>query len=75
MGRSFSDRTQAEHRAILDAVKAGDANIAAARLTEHLARSAITVIEILEPDYDAVALNQALADISAAVGTPLHVTR
>jgi DNA-binding GntR family transcriptional regulator len=75
MGRSFSDRTQAEHRAILDAVKAGEAKPAAGRLTEHLARSAITVIEILEPDYDAVALDQALADISAALGTQLQITR
>jgi DNA-binding GntR family transcriptional regulator len=75
MGRSFSDRTQAEHRAILDAVKAGQAKPAAARLTEHLARSALTVIEILGPDYETVALDQALADISAALGAPLQVTR
>lgn len=75
VGRSFSDRTQAEHRAILDAVKAGQAKPAAARLTEHLARSALTVIEILGPDYETVALDQALADISAALGAPLQVTR
>jgi DNA-binding GntR family transcriptional regulator len=73
MGRSFSDRTQAEHRGILDAVKAGQGNEAAAKLTEHLARSAVTVIEILEPAYEAIALNQALADISAALGQPVQV--
>jgi DNA-binding GntR family transcriptional regulator len=75
MGRSFSDRTQAEHRAILDAVKAGEANAAAARLTEHLSRSAITVIEILDPNYEALALSQALADISASLGLELALTR
>jgi len=75
MGRSFSDRTQAEHRAILDAVKAGEGKPAAARLTEHLARSAITVIEILGPDYETVALDQALGDIQAALGIELQITR
>jgi DNA-binding GntR family transcriptional regulator len=73
VGRSFSERTAGEHRAILDAVKTGDADRAAARLAQHLARSAFTVIDIIDPEYDAVSLKRVLADIAAAVGEKIDV--
>jgi GntR family transcriptional regulator, rspAB operon transcriptional repressor len=73
VGRSFSERTASEHRAILDAVKAGDADKAAARLAQHLARSAFTVIDLIDSGYDAVSLKRVLADISAAVGEKIDV--
>jgi DNA-binding GntR family transcriptional regulator len=73
VGRSFSERTAREHRAILDAVKSGDADAAAARLAQHLARSAFTVIDLIDSGYDPVALKKVLADISAAVGEKIDV--
>src|SRR3954452_17233793 len=73
VGRSFSDRTAKEHRDILDAVKSGDADAAAARLAQHLSRSAFTVIDIIDPDYEPCALKKVVADIGAAVGTKIDV--
>jgi DNA-binding GntR family transcriptional regulator len=73
IGRSFSERTAGEHRAILDAVKAADADASAARLAQHLARSAFTVIDLIDPDYDPDSLKRVLADISAAVGEKIDV--
>src|SRR3954468_9760324 len=72
-GRSFSDRTAKEHRDILDAVKSGDADAAAARLAQHLSRSAFTVIDIIAPDYEPIALKKVVADIGAAVGSKIDV--
>jgi DNA-binding GntR family transcriptional regulator len=68
VGRSFSEHTASEHGAILDAVKAGDADVAAARLAQHLAGSAFTVMELLDPGYEPEALNRVLADLSAVFG-------
>src|SRR3954447_24779332 len=73
IGRSFSERTAGEHRAILDAVKDGDADASAARLAQHLARSAFTVIDLIDSDYEPTALKKVVADISAAVGTKIDV--
>ena len=72
-GRSFSDRTSKEHRDILDAVKAGSDDDAAARLAQHLARSAFTVIDLIDPDYDPTALKKVVADIASAVGEKIDV--
>jgi DNA-binding GntR family transcriptional regulator len=49
-----------EHRAILDACRAGDAGEAAARLAGHLATTAFRVLEILDPTYEAVKLRLAV---------------
>jgi DNA-binding GntR family transcriptional regulator len=75
IGRSFSERTASEHRAILDAVKAGDADVSAARLAGHLARSAFSIMEIDDPSYDPDALNRVLTDVSAAVDQRLELRR
>jgi DNA-binding GntR family transcriptional regulator len=42
----------AEHRAIVDAAKAGDQDLAALRLAEHYARTAALVFERLDPKHD-----------------------
>ncbi len=55
----------ADHRDILDAVKAGDARQSAALLAEHLSRIAFEVAEILEPGRDLAKLRQVLADAGA----------
>jgi GntR family transcriptional regulator, rspAB operon transcriptional repressor len=53
----------ADHRGILEAVKAGDADRAAPLLARHFARTAFEVIEFIEPDHEPVRLRQVLADI------------
>jgi DNA-binding GntR family transcriptional regulator len=55
----------ADHRAILGAVKDGDADRAAPLLAQHFARTAFEVIQYIEPDRDAALLKQVLADLGA----------
>jgi len=57
----------AEHRAIADAVAAGDADAAAARLVEHLAHTAYSTIDAVEPGYDPARLREAVAISGAPV--------
>jgi DNA-binding GntR family transcriptional regulator len=52
---------QKEHRAILDAFIAGDADLAASRLAEHLAHTVLGNLPLLAPDYEPTALRMALA--------------
>jgi DNA-binding GntR family transcriptional regulator len=52
---------QEEHRAILDAFVAADADLAAARLAEHLAHTVLGNLPLLDPDYEPTALRTALA--------------
>ena len=73
VGRSFSKHTAREHSAILDAVKAGDADVAAARLAHHLAGSAFTLVELLDPGYEPEGLNRVLADLSAVFGKQVEL--
>lgn len=51
---------QDEHRWIVDACKARDSNLAAVRLSEHFFHTAIGVIELIEPEYRAVRLEEVL---------------
>jgi DNA-binding GntR family transcriptional regulator len=62
LGHGPSAWATADHREILDAVEAGDGNVAAALLAQHLSRTAFEVAEILEPGRDLVTLRQVLAD-------------
>lgn len=55
-----------EHRAILDAYKAGDADTAAARLGEHLAHTVVGVIRLVDPDHELTALQTVLATLGVA---------
>lgn len=52
-----------QHREILDACKAGDADRAAARLAGHLARTGSEVCELLAPGYEPVQMKAALGDV------------
>jgi GntR family transcriptional regulator, rspAB operon transcriptional repressor len=58
---------QDEHRAILDAAAAGDADLAARRLAEHYAHTARLVFAGLDPEHDLARLRTALA--AAAPGS------
>jgi DNA-binding GntR family transcriptional regulator len=55
----------ADHRGILEAVKAGDTDKGAQLLARHFARTAFEVIEFVEPGYEPVRLRQVLADMDA----------
>jgi DNA-binding GntR family transcriptional regulator len=60
-----------EHRAILDACAAGDADEGASRLAAHLAHTARAVIRMTEPDYEPHHLRLALAMAQAPLpGAP-----
>jgi DNA-binding GntR family transcriptional regulator len=65
LGHGPSAWATADHREILDAVKLGDAQPAAALLAQHLARTAFEVAEILQPGYDLPTLRQVLAEVGA----------
>lgn len=49
-----------EHQAIVDAVRTGDQDLAAARIAQHLARTAVVVVGTMEPGYEPVAVRRAL---------------
>jgi GntR family transcriptional regulator, rspAB operon transcriptional repressor len=51
------------HREILDACKAGDRELSAALLADHLSLTAFDVLELLEPGYSADRLRQTVADV------------
>ena len=58
---------QDEHRRIVDACRARDADAGARLLAEHLGHTAIGLIDMLDPDYAADALRTAIAAASAPV--------
>ncbi len=49
-----------EHRAIVDACEARDRDLAATRLANHLARTALSLISIREPTHDPATVREAL---------------
>jgi DNA-binding GntR family transcriptional regulator len=59
----------AGHREILDACEAGDRDRSASLLASHLARIGLEVAELLDPDYDPVALRTAVLDVGGEVPT------
>jgi DNA-binding GntR family transcriptional regulator len=61
-GRRIGDE---EHAAILAACAAGDGGQAALLLARHLARSALTLIVHLEPEYDPAAVRGALQMVTS----------
>jgi DNA-binding GntR family transcriptional regulator len=62
IGHGPSAWATADHRAILDACKAGEREVAGRRLAHHFARTALEVIEHLDPGYEPARLQEALAD-------------
>jgi len=65
IGHGPSAWATADHREILDAVKAGEVSVAAGLLAQHLSRTAFEVAEILEPGNDLPMLRQVLADVGS----------
>ncbi len=65
LGHGPSAWATADHREILDAVKAGEVQAAAALLAQHLSRTAFEVAEILQPGRELTSLTQVLADVGS----------
>jgi DNA-binding GntR family transcriptional regulator len=55
------DAAAAEHRAILEACRAGETDVAAARLANHLAHTALDVLGMADAQYEPHGLKMALA--------------
>lgn len=53
-----------EHRAILEACRAGDLSEATQQLTRHLARTALSLIASLDPAHDPVPVREALRQVT-----------
>jgi DNA-binding GntR family transcriptional regulator len=70
----WKDR-RAEHRAILDAARKGDPDLAARRLGEHYARTAVLVFLALEPDRDLHRLRVTLQTVAAGAERALRVPK
>lgn len=68
LGHELSTQSTADHREILDACKAGDADLASALLGRHLARTVYGIVAIVEPEHDLAALRQVLADLATTTG-------
>jgi DNA-binding GntR family transcriptional regulator len=64
-GHGPSAWATADHRAILDACKAGDRDDAARRLAAHFGRTAAELVEMLEPGREPALLRDTLADLAA----------
>jgi DNA-binding GntR family transcriptional regulator len=67
-GPKFSTQSTTDHREILDACKAQDAELASALLGRHLARTVFGIVEVVEAEYDLAALRQVLDDLSRTTG-------
>jgi GntR family transcriptional regulator, rspAB operon transcriptional repressor len=65
LGHGPSAWATADHREILDAVKLGEGQPAAALLAQHLSRTAFEVGEILQPGRDLATLRQVLSDVGS----------
>ena len=63
-GHSVRDDGRAEHRGILDAAASGDPELAAVRLAEHYARTAVLVFGVLEPGRDPGRLRTAIGAVA-----------
>lgn len=61
--RSSKAWLTAGHREILDACKAGDRELSAALLADHLSRTALDLLDLLEPGYEPARLRQTLKDV------------
>jgi DNA-binding GntR family transcriptional regulator len=58
------EQRRLEHRAIIDAVAAGDAALAAMRLSTHYVSTALAVFETLDPEHDLARLRITLASVA-----------
>jgi len=58
------DQRRAEHRAIVDAAAAGDADLAARHLVEHYAQTAKFIFAAIDPEHDLARLRTTMATVA-----------
>jgi DNA-binding GntR family transcriptional regulator len=63
-GHGVRDDGRAEHRGILEAAASGDPKLAAVRLAEHYARTAVLVFGALKPERDPGRLRTAIGAVA-----------
>jgi DNA-binding GntR family transcriptional regulator len=68
------DERRAEHRALIDAAAAGDADLAALRLSEHYARTAALVFAALDPGHDLARLRTTIRTVAPGAEEKLNVS-
>jgi DNA-binding GntR family transcriptional regulator len=73
-GPSVLQERQDEHRGIIDAAAAGDADLAATRLTEHYARTAALVFAALDPGHDLARLRATITTVAPGAEERLDVS-
>jgi len=57
----------AEHTAIIDACVSGSAAVASTQLARHLARTALTLIAVFDPEHEPTPVREALRLVTAGV--------
>jgi DNA-binding GntR family transcriptional regulator len=57
----------AEHTAIVDAFVSGSAAVASTQLARHLARTALTLIAVFDPEHEPTPVREALRLVTAGV--------
>jgi GntR family transcriptional regulator, rspAB operon transcriptional repressor len=60
--------SSAQHRALLDACRDGDAELAAVRLAHHHAWAALTVLSLAAPEFDPAVVRTALSAATGGAG-------
>ncbi len=63
-GYATWDDRRTEHRDIFDAAAAGDPDLAAVRLAEHYARTALLVFGVLKPEHDLARLRTSIGAVA-----------
>src|SRR3954468_12610113 len=67
------DQRRAEHRAIVDAAAAGDANLAARHLAAHYAQTAALIFAAIDPAHDLARLRTTIATVAPGAEDALSV--
>jgi DNA-binding GntR family transcriptional regulator len=67
------DQRRAEHRAIVDAAAAGDADLAARHLVAHYAQTASFIFAALDPGHDLARLRTTMATVAPGSETSLRI--
>lgn len=70
-GTGKYDERRAEHRRIVDAAAAGDADLAAAELAKHYAHTAALVFGAMDPEHDLARLRTTIATVAPGAETAL----
>jgi DNA-binding GntR family transcriptional regulator len=71
--RNTWEQRKVEHTAIVEAVEAGDAELAAVRLTEHYTRTVALIFSQLDPEHDPTRLREAVEIVAPGAEMALQI--